>query len=74
MVPKITSVKQKSSRMLSMDGREFSRVSTRPRMPCRELRVRSGRKIRMTLMADTFSDLADSENQPKITTEKSSYK
>ena len=69
----MTSVKQKSNKMFSIDGSEFSNVKTRPRIPCNELSVRSGLRIRMTRMAETFSCAADIENQPKITTEKSSY-
>ena len=72
IVPKITSVKQKRMRMLSMEGSEFRRVRTRPRMPCKEFSVRRGLKILITRMADTFNSYADRENQPKITTVKSS--
>lgn len=57
---------------MSMEGSELRRVKTRPRIPCTEFSVRRGRKIRMTLMDDTFNDLAEIENQPKITTKKSS--
>ena len=71
MVPNITSVKQKSSRMLSMEGSEFRRVNTRPRMPCKEFSVRNGLRILMTRMAETFNYFADMENHPRITTEKS---
>ena len=59
--------------MLIIDGSELSSVSTRPRMPYNEFSVRSGRKIRMTRMALTLNLAADMENQPRITTEKSSY-
>ena len=72
IVPEMIRVKKKSTKMFSMEGNEFSKVSTSPRMPCKELSVRRGRKILMTLMAETFNDDADSENHPKITTEKSS--
>lgn len=59
--------------MLSIEGSEFSRVNTSPRIPCSEFKVRRGRRIRITLMAETLRDLAERENHPKITTEKSSY-
>ena len=71
-MPKITSVKQNKMRMLSIEGSEFSRVKTRPRMPCKEFSVRRGLKILITRMADTFNSDADRENQPRITTVKSS--
>ena len=68
----MTRVKQKSSRMLSMEGSEFRRVITSRRIPFSELSVRNGLRIRITLIAETFSDLDDKENQPRITTVKSS--
>ena len=55
------------------EGSELSRVMTRPRIPCSEFNVLSGRKIRMTLMAEMFRLAAESDTQPRITTEKSSY-
>ena len=60
-------------RMLIIEGSELSSVSTRPRMPYKEFSVLSGRKILMTRMALTLNLAADMENQPRITTEKSSY-
>ena len=67
----MTSVKLNRIRILSMEGNEFSKVSTRPRMPSKELSVRKGRKILITLTADTLADSAARENQPRITTKKS---
>jgi len=71
-VPKIISVKQNKRRMFSTDGKELSRVRTRARMPYNELSVRSGLNILITLIAEMFSDEANKENHPRITTEKSS--
>ena len=72
IVPKITSVKQKRRRMLSIVGIDLSIVRTSPRMPYSEFRVRSGLMIRITLIAEIFNAEADSENHPRITTVKSS--
>jgi hypothetical protein len=52
MVPNIIKKKENRMNTSSMVGREFRRACTSFLMLGMELIVRSGRKIRMTLMAD----------------------
>ena len=73
MVPKMISENMKRIMMFTIDGRELRMVLTRPAIPGMELMVRSGLKILMTLTAEMFDSLNWRENQPRMTTEKSSY-
>ena len=72
IVPNISSENINKSMMFNTDGNEFNKVITRPRMPCSEFKVRNGLKILMTRMAEIFRLAAESDTQPRITTEKSS--
>ena len=71
IIPNVSRVRKKRSKMLSMAGIEFKMVRTRPRIPYNEFKVRSGLKIRMTLMEATLLEFIDIEKQPIITTKKS---
>jgi len=71
IVPNISSENINKSMMFNTDGNEFNKVITRPRMPCSEFKVRNGLKILMTRMAEIFRLAAESDTQPRITTEKS---
>ena len=71
IIPKVSRVRKKRSKMLSMAGIEFKMVRTRPRIPYKEFNVRSGLKILITLMEATLLEFIANEKQPIITTKKS---
>ena len=76
IVPKITRVNEKSTKMFNICGSELSSVITSPRIPGTEFIVRKGLKILTTRIELTFDPPPSSNrvSQPRMTTKKSSYR